>query len=204
MHGPQPPATINCKSTLFFIVGIKHSLSSGSTGTGNAKARSRRQFPPSLRLDTVRPATSINRVCTSSRLHPDLSQISACCGLMATTISDRACMFHDPIAVMVSAIPRMSRSGSSLTSSQQKRGDSTIAIVKTFSSALYPLETDKLSQGLYSEFSVKQYVKREGIPNTVIDDIPGSPAPMFMRINRIARPIEAFALNPGPKQPLPP
>jgi hypothetical protein len=52
---------------------------------------------------------------------------------MATTMSERACMFHEPMALMLSAMPVSKRSGDSLTSLKHKRGDSTMAIVITWS-----------------------------------------------------------------------
>ena len=138
------------------MAGIKKSSSSGSTYMGKARARSRRQLPPFFKSRTLRPAISHRRPCTSARLIPALAQIAACWGPMATTMSERACMFHDPMAVMVSAIPFSRRLGSSLTSSKQNRGDSTIAMVMTFSSGRYPFDTARLSQGWSSMFSVRQ------------------------------------------------
>ena len=63
----------------------------------------------------------------------------------------------------------------------------------------YPCSTLKGSQGLSSAASAMQNVYFPGCPWVEGSETPGISPPMFSSINRMARPIVAFARFPGPK-----
>ena len=72
--------------------------------------------------------------------------------------------------------------------------------VTQLSPASNPRSTWSGAQGLSSSFSPKHSVNLPGKPCVALSISPGAAPPMLRRTRRTARPIEAFARFPGPRQ----
>ena len=76
------------------------------------------------------------------------------------------------------------------------------ATMTVLAPGLYPSSTWRDSQGLRSSFSAKQKLYLPGVDSVALSISPGTRPPRLRITKRRARPMDALALYPGPKQPL--